>query len=50
MVKFVCAECGYRFESEEKKLMRCPYCSGERVENEKSAEELVDNIKISEDK
>lgn len=46
MGNFICIDCGYRFESEIKKPKKCPYCSGESIEKEKSAEELVDNIKI----
>jgi len=41
MTFFVCNECGYRFESETGK--RCPYCASEKVEKEKTAEELVEN-------
>jgi len=44
MTIFVCKECGYRFESEKGKLKKCPYCSGDEVEKEKTAEELIDNI------
>jgi len=44
MVKFVCINCGYRFESEKGK--RCPYCGGEDVEEEKSAEELVEKVMV----
>jgi len=46
MMNFVCMECGYRFESEKEKPKICPYCSGDSIEKEKSAEELVDNVKI----
>jgi len=44
MTNFVCRKCGYKFESVSGK--KCPYCEGENVEREKSAEELVDNAKI----
>ena len=46
MGNFVCVECGYRFQSDLKKSKKCPYCSGDNIEKEKSAEELVDNIKV----
>lgn len=45
-MNFVCNECGYRFEAGEKKAKKCPYCSGKRVEKEKSAEELIDEVKV----
>ena len=45
MTNFVCGECGYRFQSEKEKPKKCPYCSKEDVEKEKSAEELVDSTK-----
>ncbi len=41
---FVCAECGYRFESERGR--KCPYCAGERIEKDKLAKELVDDVRI----
>ena len=44
MATFICTNCGYRFKSE--KIKRCPYCSSENVEEEKTAEELVDSIDI----
>jgi len=44
MVNFNCIDCGYRFDSEFGK--KCPYCASENIEKEKSAEELVDNVKI----
>jgi len=44
MVGFVCVDCGYRFDAEEGKS--CPYCGSNSIEKEKSAAELVDNIKV----
>jgi len=44
MTGFVCNECGYRFDGNEGK--KCPYCSGNNVEKEKSAEELVNSIEV----
>jgi len=46
MESFVCTNCGYRFSSEKGNSKKCPYCNGENIEKEKSAEELVDNIKV----
>ena len=45
MTGFVCKGCGYRFESKEKSK-KCPYCAGDGVEKEKSAEELVNEIEV----
>ncbi len=45
MAKFVCINCGYRFESDTGKK-RCPYCGREDVEEEKSAEELVEKVRV----
>lgn len=45
MVKFLCKNCNYRFESEH--AFDCPYCGKESIEKEKTAEELlieVDNM------
>jgi len=44
MTNYICSNCGFRFETE--KVKKCPYCSGSRIEKEKSAEELVEEIKI----
>ena len=44
MVEFVCVECGYRFEADKKK--RCPYCGETNIEKDKSAEELIENVKV----
>jgi predicted Zn-ribbon and HTH transcriptional regulator len=45
MTNFVCNECGYRFRNEEKPK-KCPYCAGESIEKEKSAEELVKSVRV----
>ena len=45
MPNFVCINCGYRFETEGKPK-RCPYCAETGFEEEKSAEELVNSVKI----
>ena len=45
MTNFVCINCGYRFETEEKPKM-CPYCAETGLEEEKSAEDLVSDVKI----
>tara|TARA_Y100000310_G_C20251303_1_gene609219 strand:+ start:263 stop:394 length:132 start_codon:yes stop_codon:yes gene_type:complete len=42
MANIICSDCGYRFETGK----RCPYCASESIEEEKSAEELVDTVKI----
>ena len=42
MVKFLCKNCSYRFES--KSASDCPYCGKESVEKEKSAEEILDEV------
>jgi len=41
-MKIVCKNCGYRFEAE--KMKKCPYCNKEDLEEEQSAEELVEGI------
>ena len=43
MTAFICINCGYKFESEEGK--KCPYCASENIEKEKTANELVDNVR-----
>ena len=45
MASFVCINCGYKFETENKPD-RCPYCNEIGLEKDKSAEELVDSVKI----
>ena len=42
MTKFICKECGYRFDSEMGK--KCPYCSKESTEKEQNAEELIKDV------
>ena len=44
MVKFVCGKCNYRFEAD--KPRKCPYCGEGKVEYDKSAEELLNDVKI----
>lgn len=44
MAKFICNECGYRFDAT--KIKECPYCGKEEIEKEKSAEELIDNVRF----
>tara|TARA_Y100000034_G_C6636779_1_gene278212 strand:- start:216 stop:347 length:132 start_codon:yes stop_codon:yes gene_type:complete len=39
MVKFVCKNCDYRFES--KKMKKCPYCDSAKISKELDAEDLV---------
>jgi DNA-directed RNA polymerase subunit RPC12/RpoP len=42
MKKFVCNECGYRFESEtEQTNKKCPYCGSMKIIKEPSAEDLL---------
>jgi rubrerythrin len=43
MKKFICKECGYKFENENKK--NCPYCGKKETEEEKNAEELIEEVK-----
>jgi len=42
MVKYICTNCNYRFESED--AYDCPYCGREKIENEKSAGELLEDV------
>ena len=43
MVKFVCKNCNYRFDSED--AFECPYCGQEEsIEKEQSAGELLQEI------
>ncbi len=44
MTKFVCKECGYKIETESRPR-KCPYCSKESIEEEKNAEELIEEVK-----
>ncbi|MBD3252343.1 hypothetical protein GF386_01280 [Candidatus Pacearchaeota archaeon] len=42
MVKYVCVNCNYRFEAKEP--LECPYCGNEKIEKEKNASELLEEI------
>jgi predicted RNA-binding Zn-ribbon protein involved in translation (DUF1610 family) len=42
MVKFLCKDCNYRFDSES--AFDCPYCGKESIEKEKTAEELLIDV------
>lgn len=43
MAKFVCENCGYRFDSEKEEFDKCPYCSKKgTVSKEQSVVDLVD--------
>ena len=43
MVKYVCKNCNYRFESEQ--AHNCPYCDREdTIEKEKSASEILEEV------
>ena len=44
MTNFVCLGCGYKFNME--KSNRCPYCDGDKIEEEKSAEQLIDSVQV----
>jgi len=45
MVKFVCKECGYRYnENTNQKGKKCPYCNKDTIIKEPTAEELVDEV------
>ena len=42
-MRYICKSCGYQFES--KVLPKtCPYCNKGRVEEEKDAEELIEEV------
>ena len=45
MTNYVCVECGFRVESEDRPKA-CPYCSGNKLDKERTAEELIDNLDI----
>lgn len=42
MIRCVCRNCNYRFESE--KPRECPYCGMDEIEQEKSANELLKEV------
>jgi len=42
MAKYVCKNCNYRFEAEN--VDECRFCGMERLEEEKSAGELISEI------
>ncbi|MBI2630412.1 hypothetical protein HYW76_04900 [Candidatus Pacearchaeota archaeon] len=46
MTGFVCKKCGYQFESVSNKS--CPWCGCASIEAERSAEQLVGDVDISE--
>ena len=41
---YTCKNCGYRIEIS--KTNNCPYCDNNSLEEEKSAEELIDEIGV----
>lgn len=41
MAKFVCKECGFKFQGVKK---RCPYCSKDAVIEEQDAEQLIKEV------
>ena len=44
MAKFICRDCGYRFESKlEQDRKKCPYCGKMRIIKEPSAEDLLND-------
>lgn len=45
MTKYVCKECGYRYDSNLKGVgKKCPYCGKEKVAKEPAAEELIEEV------
>jgi len=43
MAKLICKKCGYRIEGENTK--KCSYCGETSLEEEKSAEDLIQDVK-----
>ncbi len=43
MTKLICKGCGYRIDGN-KANKKCPYCSKESLEEEKDAEELLEEV------
>ena len=45
MTKFICKNCNYRFETKlEYKPKRCPYCNKDSVDEDQTAEKLLEEI------
>ena len=42
-MKYVCKDCSYRFNANVLPKT-CPYCNKEQIEEEKNAEELVEEV------
>ena len=42
MTKYICANCNYKFESENPS--KCPYCGTDKFEKDKSAGELLEEV------
>ena len=42
MAKLICKKCGYKVEGDN--LRKCPYCGDMSLEEEQSAEELVQDV------
>ena len=42
MIKYICTNCNYKFESEN--ASGCPYCGSDKFEKDKSAQELLEEI------
>ena len=43
-MKFNCKNCGYSFEKNFKPK-KCPFCGEEKLERQKTAEEILEDIK-----
>ena len=44
-MKFVCANCNYRFESDEKQTdKRCSYCGERKIIKEPQADDLIKDV------
>jgi len=42
MVRLVCKNCGYRYESKSSEKKNCPYCGEMKMDIEPSAAELIE--------
>ncbi|MBR9706708.1 hypothetical protein GOV14_06755 [Candidatus Pacearchaeota archaeon] len=42
MIKYICTNCNYRFNAQE--AIDCPYCGKEKIEKEKNATELLEEV------